>query len=268
LNPVTVSQFALGHHQRWRRTGNIEDRARLMQCADWLVDNQTVYTVADKLVGVWFYPYDNVYFRASAPWISGMAQGQALSVLARAWAVDPKDVYLETARRSLATFSIDIQDKGVRSHYSPGEPCYEEVAVEPAAHILNGHLFALFGLWDHVRTWGDEPAFEALNSAIGALTNRLDRYDAKYWSRYSMLTRNQLAHTFYHDLHIKQLQYGGNEWGQPSWTVMAAKWEHYQTSKICKGVFAVVFRFHRGRRGLRTLARRARERNRDTRRVS
>lgn len=268
LNPVTISQFALGHHQRWRRTGDIKSRVRLVQCADWLVDNQAVYTVADKLLGVWFYPHDNVYFRAGAPWISAMAQGQALSVLARAWAVDPKDVYLETARRSLATFSTDVNDKGVRSYYSPGEPCYEEVAVEPAAHILNGHLFALFGLWDHVRTWGDEPAFEALKSAITALTNQLDRYDAKYWSRYSMLTRNQLAHPFYHDLHIKQLQYGGTEWGQPSWSAMAAKWERCQRSKLRKGVFALVFNAHRGRRGLGTLARGAWERVRGLRVIS
>jgi heparosan-N-sulfate-glucuronate 5-epimerase len=272
-NPVTISQFALGHPQRWLRTGDTGSRDKLMQCADWLVANQTQQQVrsvtadpstsgspggstgqvtspvtSQVTIGVWFYPYDSPFWGAKAPWVSAMAQGEALSVLSRAWAITPKIEYREAAQRSVESFFVDVNDGGVRSFYANGEPCYEEVAVEPAAHILNGHLFALMGLWDHIRTWTDERALEALALAVPVLTKRLDRYDGRYWSRYSMFNRNQLADRFYHGIHIAQLNYGGTEWNQPSWNVMAQRWEAYRQSSVKKSIYTVVYNAHRGQR--------------------
>jgi heparosan-N-sulfate-glucuronate 5-epimerase len=247
-NPVTIAQFALGHHQRWIRTGELESRDKLIQCADWLVDNQTVVSRATRTFGVWYYPYDSPFWGAVAPWVSAMAQGEALSVLSRAWAVHPRPEYITVAKLSVESFFVDVNDGGVRSFYGPDEPCYEEVAVEPAAHILNGHLFALMGLWDHVRTWGDETAHRALAVAVPVLTKHLDRYDGKYWSRYSMFKRNQLADQFYHGIHIAQLNYGGDEWGQPSWNAMAQRWEMYRQSKARRTIYILIYNAHRGQR--------------------
>jgi heparosan-N-sulfate-glucuronate 5-epimerase len=247
-NPVTISQFALGHHQRWLRTQDGVSRAKVIQCADWLVEHQTIHGVNDSQYGVWFYPYDSPFWGAVAPWISAMAQGEALSVLARAWALQPRPEYVRTATLSTRSFFVNVDDGGVRSFYSPGEPCYEEVAVEPAAHILNGHLFALMGLWDSVRTWGDEQAMEALAVAVPVLTKHLDRYDGRYWSRYSLFSANQLADKFYHGIHIAQLAYGGKEWEQPSWNQMASRWEQYRQSTVKKALYEFFYNAHRGQR--------------------
>ncbi|MBA3840968.1 MAG: hypothetical protein H0X55_11855, partial [Thermoleophilaceae bacterium] len=50
-NPVSISQYGLGHYGRWLRHRRVEDRTKALRAADWLVSNQA----GD---GRWLYRFD------------------------------------------------------------------------------------------------------------------------------------------------------------------------------------------------------------------
>jgi hypothetical protein len=66
------------------------------------------------------------------------------------------------------------------------------VAVSPPAHILNGFIFALFGLYDYYRVTQDEHALELFNAGIETLRSKLHLYDTGRVTRYDLLLRGQL----------------------------------------------------------------------------
>ena len=72
--------------------------------------------------------------------------------------------------------------------------------------ILNGWIFALFGLYDFMLL-SDAPDGEITSSwraSLDTLVELSHRYDRGYWSNYDL--RGHIASPFYHDLHIAQLK--------------------------------------------------------------
>ena len=111
-----------------------------------------------------------------------MAQGRALSVLTRAWQCTAAAKYSESARRALAAFSVPIERGGITDTYD-GRITYEEYPARPAPHVLNGMIFALFGVWDVVRAQPDEGhAAEIFERGAATVEALLPRYDTGWWS--------------------------------------------------------------------------------------
>ena len=80
----------------------------------------------------------------------------------------------------------------------------EEVPFRVPKTILNGWIFALYGLYDLTIADDSQDAQEALDATLSALLARLQMYDAQFWSFYD--TSGTLASPFYHRLHIAQLE--------------------------------------------------------------
>lgn len=79
----------------------------------------------------------------------------------------------------------------------------EEVPTVPRSSILNGWIFALFGLYDFWLAFKDENARGLFWHSFDTLKHHLQEYDAGYWSYYDV--KGHLPSPFYHDLHIHQL---------------------------------------------------------------
>ncbi len=195
-HPIVLLQKGLGHWDRWLGSEghSPEHRASFVQIADWALDSQE-----DN--GGW-----ETWLRLGIPNAlpySAMAQGEAISVLVRAFSATGKVVYLEGARRALAPMLLPI-DKGGTSWRAPEGLILEEVPFGEPKTILNGWVFALYGLYDLAIAGGPRDAQEALDDTLGALLVRLQAYDAGFWSLYD--TSGTLASPFYHRLHIAQLE--------------------------------------------------------------
>jgi hypothetical protein len=126
-----------------------------IRAAKWLVSKQ-------RPDGTWAYAFDNPLAWAGtavrAPWVSGMAQGQALSLLVRVWRITGDDAYLDAGRKALASFSVPVEEGGVLRVWR-GHPFYEEYpTTERPTLVLNGFLFALVGLHDYAAETGDAEA--------------------------------------------------------------------------------------------------------------
>jgi hypothetical protein len=117
------------------------------------------------------------------PWVSGLAQGTALSALARA-AVrlnDPK--YFEAARAALGIFRT-APPAGIRVA-TPAGAHYLQYSFAPRLHIVNGFTQALNGLRDFA-VLANDPEGQALFAAGEAqLRAELPGFDTGAWSLYS-----------------------------------------------------------------------------------
>jgi hypothetical protein len=146
-NAVTITQFGLAHYSSGHR-------ARALRAADWLVEHQ-------NRQGAWSYAFDFYVESADetlrAPWVSGMAQGQAMSLLVRAWQLTGDETYLMVAHRALRPMMIGVDKGGVRRLWRGEHLFFEEYPTQRRSYVLNGFLFAIIGVHDLSET-GDARA--------------------------------------------------------------------------------------------------------------
>jgi heparosan-N-sulfate-glucuronate 5-epimerase len=88
-----------------------------------------------------------MYETLPAGWASGMAQGQAVSLLVRAWRMTGASRYRQAARRALAILRRPVDRGGVFRKLDGGW-WYEEYPTARGSFALNGHMFTLLGLYD------------------------------------------------------------------------------------------------------------------------
>lgn len=227
-NAVTVEQWALQHWTWWTRTATPADLDAAMRGADWLLEHQ-------QPDGTWHYEFDWSDGGAvmKAPWTSALAQGQALSVLVRAFDHTGDQRYLDAADLALLPFGIATDQGGVRSDWD-GTDWYEEYPT-PALHVLNGFEFTLVGLHD-LGTYGSGDAtaeqlyddgLEGLIAHIGAFdvpSARSEVYGALGGAR-------ALVHgtwpSSYPGLHASLTRYLAGLSGSQTLADYAARWEGY-----------------------------------------
>jgi heparosan-N-sulfate-glucuronate 5-epimerase len=224
--PITIGQYALAIFHTWLRSARDEDLGRFLRLAEWFVEHQAQD-------GCWYAQTEMPVYRLRAPWPSAMAQGRGLSVLMRAWQCTSDEKYIDGARRALAAFSVPVARGGVTDTYD-GQVTYEEYPAQPAPHVLNGMIFALFGVWDLVRAQPDDARAAAIfERGVISVEALLPLYDTGWWSLYDIYhleaasPRNPCT-AHYHDIHIKQLMVMHAITGRQSFDAFARRWAAYQ----------------------------------------
>lgn len=191
---TTLFQKALGHWDCWLISKKEEHRLEFLKVARWALHSQ------DEAGGwpLWSLlglPYPSPY--------SAMTQGEGISVLVRAYKLTHDPAFLLAARKAVGPLKRPISEGGT-SRLVPEGLVLEEVPHPGYKAILNGWIFALFGIYDYLLIEGDSEAFYLLVKSLDALEAYLPYYNAGYWSFYDL--SGHLASPFYHWLHIAQLQ--------------------------------------------------------------
>jgi heparosan-N-sulfate-glucuronate 5-epimerase len=214
-NPVAISQAAIAYFDRWHSAGETpaqaeQDRKSFFNQVNWLMANQ-------QSDGIWLFRFQ--WGQMKKPWWSAMAQGQALSVLLRAYWVSGDDAYLGAARKALSTFDRLTSDRGATSLVTVQgrqlRVCQEYLPGMYHDNVLNGWIFALAGLYEYAIYTGDPEALYQLVAAdrgLPAVRYLLPWYDTGKWSYYAIdsftaIPRGPNAHVTYHALHIRQLRW-------------------------------------------------------------
>lgn len=230
INPVNISAYGLGCLDMYIETNEKEYLDKFFLMADWLCDNQEM----NGEMGLWHYGYN--WKKMKSPWISGMAQGEALSTLSRAYEITKNRKYLDCAKKGFNCFMIDVEDGGVVS-YLNGSIYFEEYPYKgDNTYVLNGFIYALFGIVDYYIVSKDNNAFNTFQNAIKTLTNNLHLYDNKFWSLYNISNNNSMIASYmYHNLHIVQLSILYKMTGDKIFKDYYEKWDEYRnhpTNKI------------------------------------
>lgn len=193
---TTLFQKALGHWDIWlgSRLKDQYSQYQFLNLARWAVENQ------DEQGGWPIWPLLGLWY--PSPY-SAMTQGEGVSVLVRAYWLTNDDAYLGAARRAIGPMQKEVRDGGVCRVVSQGI-ILEEAPSETSRGILNGWVFALFGLYDFLLVKEDKEVRNLLEKTLNALVAHLPFYNAGYWSYYDL--SGHLASPFYHRLHIAHLQ--------------------------------------------------------------
>ena len=240
-NPIAIAQYGLGNFNLYLKLGSTERREKFLKAADWLVDN------LEKNPGgiwVWNHHFDFEYRTPlRAPWYSGLAQGQGISLLVRAFTVTEHYRYLDAARRAFKCMQADVSESGVIFTDQDGHRWIEEYIVDPPTHILNGFMWASWGVYDLALATRDVAVRKVWEDSIATLKGNLKLFDAGYWSLYEQSgTRlKMMASPFYHRLHIVQLRVMAKLTGEPIFTEFADRWSLYQQSRM-KRSWALVYK--------------------------
>jgi heparosan-N-sulfate-glucuronate 5-epimerase len=231
-NPIAIAQWGLANYNLFCESGDQARWQKTLRAADWLAANleQNAHGL-----WVWNHHFDWEYRDTlKAPWYSGLAQAQGVSLLLRAQAHSGDEKYQRAADNAFVALTRPIAEGGVllEDEKPDGEKkdlWIEEYLVHPPTHILNGFMWALWGVFDFSLARADASAQNTFDRGVQTLLRNLDRYDAGYWSLYEQSgTRlKMLASPFYHRLHIVQLRVMSKMTGDARFAAVAERWEGY-----------------------------------------
>lgn len=229
-NPIAIAQYGLGNHTLYRRTGDPEKRRRFLLMADWMAGS---LERNHAKLWLWMHKFDWDYRETlKKPWYSALAQGQGISLLVRAYQETGGSHYLDAAHRAFAPFKVEISDGGVTYVDQHGHTWFEEYIVWPPTHILNGFIWASWGVYDYALATNDGVARDLFDRAVSTLSSSIPSFDTGFWSLYehSGTRLPMLASKFYHALHIVQLRVMFGLTGNPQFARFADQWESYRGS--------------------------------------
>ena len=100
---------------------------------------------------MWQHNFDWVYKENLInPWYSGLAQGQGISVLCRAYKTTGNEKYLDSIKKAYRSFLIDVNHGGVTFKDEKNNIWIEEYIMQgEPTHILNGFIWGLWGIYDY-----------------------------------------------------------------------------------------------------------------------
>jgi hypothetical protein len=231
-NPIAITQYGLGNYNLYVRNGDEERKDKFLLTANWLVDNLESTPMGTQ---VWNHHFDWEYRDLlRAPWYSALAQGQGISLLVRAHAETSDQRFATAAKDAFQTFNLSVSDGGVTFTDESGGTWFEETLVDPPTHILNGFMWAAWGIHDYYLHTGDDQARQLWEEAVETMLANLDRFDTGYWSLYELSGKrmNMLTSGFYHSLHIIQLRVMYQLSGKAPFLERAEKWAGYSGKTI------------------------------------
>jgi D-glucuronyl C5-epimerase C-terminus len=136
------------------------------------------------------------------PWTSGLSQGTALQVLARAWSKTHEPQYLTAAQQALGIFKAG-PSAGVRVG-TPAGAHYLEYTYAPSERILNGFIQSLVGLYEYAKLTGDPLGQQLFEAGDAEARAEVPRYDTGAWSKYDQSSESDLN---YHELLAEFLEH-------------------------------------------------------------
>ncbi len=238
-NPIAIAQYGLGNYNLLVRTGDLSRERKVVLVADWLVDH-----LEENAAGLhmWMHHFDWEYRDTlRSPWYSGLAQGQGISLLVRAHQRTGDARYLGAARRAWQAFLVHVEDGGVVFVDTNQHLWFEEYIVSPPTHILNGFIWAVWGIHDYALATGDGNAHDIFDHGVSTLRAAVERFDTGWWSLYEQSGTRlpMLASPFYHRLHIVQLRILQRLTGEAFFGSVADRWEGYTRSPLKRSVALV-----------------------------
>ncbi len=217
--PIGVFQYGLGAYDLYLITKEKKYLDKFDLCVEWTMNNQ------DDNGGWKTFEYET----PDRPY-SAMAQGEAISLLTRAYIQDNNEKYLNKIKKGIKYLTKSLEDGGVAC-YRNDSIYLKEFVDRPV--VLNGWIFSIFGIFDYLLLFpNDKEIRNFYNSTLKTLSNELPKFDLKYWSKYDLDKR--IASPFYHNLHIAQLHVMYDLTGIDIFKVYEEKFGKYNKNKFYK----------------------------------
>ena len=247
FHPVLIANCILGNYNLYMEHHDKIYLDVFWNNIHWLAANGVSYNNAL----VFPFPYGLNEFNPEPDWVSGMYQGQILSCFARAYHLSGNEKYLDLCQKTWNSFDLRLGEKyGFRyeDHYGLW---FEEAPKLPANHILNGYIFAIWGILDYFKISGNQELEKTWNQCIQTTLNAIKDYDLGYWSLYDL--SGTITSYYYQAVHVRQMQTLFDQTGDETFAKYSKKWLRQMQSRSCrtrKKIYSVRQDIQRGRLGL------------------
>lgn len=186
-NTVALSHYALTMYGRYLRGDNTAQ--------------QMFFAAADKLLDLQRedggFPYPSRQHRHTTlkdGWVSAMAQGNALSVFARALQLKEEPRYRKAGEIAMRNLLTPVAQGGSFTTMADLDASmsdyvfFPEYPNTPIDYTLNGYMFALLGIydWSNVKSANQQEAVNAFHDGMSTLDRILPLFDIDGFSAYDL----------------------------------------------------------------------------------
>jgi heparosan-N-sulfate-glucuronate 5-epimerase len=224
-SPVSIAQYGFMLHADWLETRVTDTLGTLEHCLAVLEDLKT----EDAEHCVWWHEFHEPKYGLDPPWASAMAQGELISLYLRLHQALGNSTLLESARKAYRFMQVPVEDGGVRRRDDQGNLWLEEYPSKEPSFVLNGFIYALFGLYDLFRVARDPEVKEDIDACIATLTARLQDFDSGYWSNYDLQKRELVRYYYQKNVHVPQMAVLEALTGSPLFGHYKRRWQRQLT---------------------------------------
>lgn len=200
--PINISQYGFILHADWLTNKKPVTMDKLTKCLDKLEQLKD----ENDIQCVWWHKFHNEKYNLKPPWASAMAQGECISFYLRMYQILGDEKLLKTALKAYRFMRDDMSKTGVRRRDSQGNLWFEEYPSDPPSFVLNGFIYAIFGLYDLYRITRNKEVKEDVDDCITTLKENISKFDCGYWSLYDLQKKELVRYYYQKNVHVPQLE--------------------------------------------------------------
>ncbi len=219
---IIIAQYGFILHEIWQRDNNLVDYLDKMNaCLNWFESNKENF----KETYLWRQPWGDSRYDLESGWVSAMAQGEIISFYLRMYQINGDENLLDTALKAYNFMQFEVKEGGVRRYDSDGNLWLEEYPTEEPSLVLNGFIYAVFGLYDLYRVTKSDKVKCDIDLCIKTLKENISKYDTGYWSLYDQMYKELVKYYYQKNVHTPQLEALYELTGEEIFRHYAAKWK-------------------------------------------
>ncbi|MDY0315506.1 MAG: D-glucuronyl C5-epimerase family protein [Bacteroidales bacterium] len=236
--PIITIQYALMQYDFYIKGIEAEKaKAIFLNCVNWL-ENKTESLKNSLVIKEKYNPQYNI----PEGWVSGMAQGQLLSVFLRAYQLLNDEKYLNLSHKVYNSFFLEYEEGGFRRIDKNGYLWFEEYPTKTPSYVLNGFIFSIFGVLDYYRLTGNQEAKNIWDACVETLEANLHKYDVWYWSVYDQLKEQLVSYYYQKNVHIPLMKIMYLLTEKEIFNHYALKWQKNLNNKFHNFITKIMYR--------------------------
>ncbi len=236
--PIITIQYALMQYDFIvKRVDSEKSKVTFIRCLNWL--EKRCESLADSMV---IKNEANSQYGIPEGWVSGMIQGQLISVFLRGYQLLGDEKYLDLAHRCFRSFYIEYEQGGFRRVDEHGCVWFEEFATKKPSFVLNGFIYAMFGIYDYYRVTSNEDSKKLWNDCVRTLEVNLHKYDVWYWSVYDQAKKQLVSYYYQKNVHVPIMKIMFQLTGNVIFSYFATKWEKNLNNKFHRLLTVIMYR--------------------------
>jgi len=215
-NPTTSSRIILNLIDNYNQTGNQAYLTKAELYTESLLKTKKIYRDAYFFKFEFNYRLQGTADKMFSPWYSGLAQGRALSIFSRLYALTGQEKYLDAARHTFKSFELLRGKTGpwISMVTDDGYLWIEEYTLDKSDFTLNGFLYSIFGLYDYYQIEKTPESEKFLKGALTTAKAYIPKFRHPGSKSYYCLKHKSYNPT-YHATHIKQMSHLYKMTGDP-----------------------------------------------------
>ena len=222
-NVIYIIQYGLIHFDLFLKTSSSTDEKIFLKCADWIFNNAKTFK-NDSVC--WPSIKPNLKYNLPAGWVSAMYQGQAISLLLRVAQHTNFQKYFDLCDKAFLFFNYTIEEGGAKYIDADNNIWLEEYPSLPPTMVMNGFVYATFGVLDYYRATENQNAKALYELCIKTLKQNMHCYHRWYWSVYDKMKQEMVNPYYMINIHCGLCEILFQLTGEPTFKSYADKWKN------------------------------------------